>query len=327
MSAVSSTDFFAAMTASVVLPMLFVGIRLLNNYGLRKRFLADDWFSILGLVFLVVIGVLYSEMRVSSTGEGRKATLEDMGRMTVAIGFIASFGAYFAKVPILILYLRLFGVYTYLRNSCYILLAVPLLLLAGSASYGAALCSPDNKVMDTTFLVGCVRSGLGVCVWNAAVSLAADILIFVLPLPVIFGITLPRRKKIGLVVIFLVGILGVTAGAVALYFRAISLAGFGTSSTNVGEMLGPVIECSIAIMVGCVPAVSSFWRRHLTGWSLPTKLSSIFSAKCKKSQPGGSFQHISDPQIVVESSVYVVFDKPRPSGLESITRPENVYTR
>ncbi|KAK3690435.1 hypothetical protein B0T22DRAFT_537094 [Podospora appendiculata] len=225
MSTVSLTGFFAAITASVVLPALFVGIRLLNNYGLRKRFLADDWFSILGLVFLVVVGVLYSEMR-----------------MTVATGFIASFGAYFAKVPILILYLRLFGVYTWLRNACYVLLIVPLFFLAGSASYGAALCSPDNKVMDMTFLVGCMRSGLGVCVWNAAVSLAADVVIFVLPLPVIFTLTVPRKKKIGLVIIFLVGILGVTASAIALYFKAISLAGNGTATTNVGEMLGPGIK-------------------------------------------------------------------------------------
>lgn len=42
MSHASQEQFLAAIIVPTVGPSLFVAIRLVNNYGLRKRFLADD---------------------------------------------------------------------------------------------------------------------------------------------------------------------------------------------------------------------------------------------------------------------------------------------
>lgn len=89
---------------------------------------------------------------------------------------------------------------------------MPFIILSGSASYMAALCSPDGPERvaahvgaNAVFRAGCMRSGLIVCLWNGAVALAADIVIFVLPLPVISTLRLPVGKKIGVVVVFMSG--------------------------------------------------------------------------------------------------------------------------
>ncbi|KAK3367760.1 hypothetical protein B0H63DRAFT_535858 [Podospora didyma] len=294
---VSPGAFLAAIIIPIVLPAFFVAIRIMNTLSIRKDLYVDDWFSVLGLLFLVVIA--FSDPTMS---------VELIGRFTVAVGFIASFGAYFAKVPILVLYLRIFGVYRWMRLACYGLLTAPFFVLSGSASYSAVMCAPDRRVLDSTFSVGCMRAGLGTCVWNGSIALVADVVIFILPLPAISILRLPTRKKVGLYLVFLSGILGIAASAVALYYRSISLASFGSASTMVGEVLGPVIECSIAIMVGCVPALSCFWQKRIVNLALYSKIRSAFSStESKESQTT-----TPDAKVVSNASTGYSFDARAP---------------
>ncbi len=99
----------------------------------------------------------------------------------MAVGFLAAFGAYFAKLPILILYLRIFWIHASVRVVSWILLTVPPVLLAGGAVYGAIACSPENKVLDENFLKkpNCIQPSLGIGVWNGTIAITTDIVIFV----------------------------------------------------------------------------------------------------------------------------------------------------
>jgi hypothetical protein len=151
---------------------------------------------------------------------------------------MAVFTVYFAKVPILLLYLRIFGVHRGVRIVSWTLLTVPLIMLVGAAIYGAAVCSPENKTLDLVWLQGCIQPSLRIGVWNGSVSVVVDIIIFVLPLPVIAGLNLDRKKKVALAMVFLAAFLGIAASGVTLYFRGVALAGRGSSGAEVGQMLG-----------------------------------------------------------------------------------------
>ncbi|KAK4168228.1 hypothetical protein QBC43DRAFT_116120 [Cladorrhinum sp. PSN259] len=284
---VSKEAFLTGLLVPVILPTVFVGIRLLNNHGMGKGLARDDWFSVVGLAFVYLLAGVYFGFRSATESKGDPATVfTAVGRWAVATGFIGSYSQYFAKVPILLLYLRLFGgVYKWLRFTCYMLFILPIFILAGSASYCAAYCAPDNKTVDQMFAVNCLRAIAIVCVFNGVFALVTDIIIFILPLPAVAQLTLPRKKKLGLVLIFLSGLLGVTACAVAVYYRSVALDRFGQeNANNVVEFLGPIVECSVALVVSSVPAMSSFWRRQISQSPLVSKAKSLFSSRSTSSQ-------------------------------------------
>jgi protein-S-isoprenylcysteine O-methyltransferase Ste14 len=62
---VTAESFLAAIIVLVVVPSLFVFVRVANSYRHTKGLYADDWFSIVAVVFLAIICALYYIMRTS----------------------------------------------------------------------------------------------------------------------------------------------------------------------------------------------------------------------------------------------------------------------
>lgn len=112
---------------------------------------------------------------------------------------------YFAKLPILFLYLRLFGSQRWLRVICYIILVVTALTFLGCAIYTGVHCSPRHKILNEPYLLGCVGSTLYSTVVRNIISLIADMVILLLPLPIIVKLHLPFHRKLGLACVFMAG--------------------------------------------------------------------------------------------------------------------------
>ncbi|KAJ2991507.1 hypothetical protein NUW58_g2489 [Xylaria curta] len=101
----------------------------------------------------------------------------------------------------------------------------------------------------------------------------------------------------------------IVASAITLYYRVTAFLGAQTSV--VGQMLGQTIEISIAIIVGCVPAIRSLWRTHIAGTPFYLKLQSTFTGQSSRDLP-----QLRKPQVTssdpLESSshAYVELDEP-----------------
>jgi hypothetical protein len=106
------------------------------------------------------------------------------------------------------LYLRLFGRKPGFRVACYIgivanfaiyMTAIPLLSYFCTPPIGGSWSSLDvfakcKKLLDWAVIQG-------------SLDIVLDIYIFVLPLPVVLGLQMPMGKKLGVLVIFLTGLL------------------------------------------------------------------------------------------------------------------------
>lgn len=126
--------------------------------------------------------------------------------MGVAINFLSGFSMIASKTPILLLYVRLFGIQAWLKLWSYITLGVLTLLMLVSMITIGAVCAPRSSVVSVAFLMNCstysARNGLA-C---GFLSLVVDIVIFILPLPVVTRLRLPTNKKVGLVIVFASGV-------------------------------------------------------------------------------------------------------------------------
>ena len=108
-----------------------------------------------------------------------------------------------SKVTILALYGRLFFCKVWLRWSCYLGFIVLTLIYWASPIFASIFCLPraghkwDSMVLarcNQTFVMGTVYS---------SISVATDILLLILPLPVILSLKMAKSQKIALAAVFM----------------------------------------------------------------------------------------------------------------------------
>ena len=110
----------------------------------------------------------------------------------------------------LALYIRLFAPKRWLRYTCYTGLLITFLFYWANTPLAVAYCTPRHggpwsfEVLNRCSILAVMGPIQG------AVGLAADILILVLPLPIIYRLNMTTAKRTGLCIVFLVGILYVS---------------------------------------------------------------------------------------------------------------------
>ena len=111
---------------------------------------------------------------------------------------------FFTKVSILLLYLRVLT-HEYIRKISWWTLAFVVLYNVWGLGMYLTMCIPLQKMWDSDLE--------GYChpweVWWALtyLHLITDFVIFLIPIPVVVTMTVPLRQKIGLLVVFTLGLL------------------------------------------------------------------------------------------------------------------------
>lgn len=114
---------------------------------------------------------------------------------------------YFSKAPLLLLYIRIFGIHKWLRVACYLTLAATAVIFLVCALYSGVNCIPSGGVYDAPFLLKCMTNTFTPALCRCFTSIFTDIIALSLPLAVVAKLHLPRARKIGLAVVFMSGIL------------------------------------------------------------------------------------------------------------------------
>lgn len=117
--------------------------------------------------------------------------------------------AFLAKISVLVLYLRVFGVLKQTRIFTYIAIAVNFAQCLAQIIGSAAVCAPAPgqswAIAAATYDCRVTGGFLGVIM--AAISIFNDFFIIIIPIPAICSLQLATKKKIGVCAIFFVGLL------------------------------------------------------------------------------------------------------------------------
>lgn len=111
----------------------------------------------------------------------------------------------FTKLSILLQYLRIFKLRK-LLIACYTLMTIVGLYGFEMFITGAFPCWPVASFWDF-HLKGICFPKEDIWFTNAALNIATDLMIFMLPIPVIKGLNLPSRQKAALLGVFMLGFL------------------------------------------------------------------------------------------------------------------------
>lgn len=121
------------------------------------------------------------------------------------------------KITMLSLYLRIFGDMPKVRWLLYIAIFVSLSQIFWTPLNAVKCVKPKGQPWGTsnpacadTYLYG---------IYQGVISLAIDLFIIILPIPIIWRLNLAKSKKYGASVIFLTGTLAIVADIIAIKFR------------------------------------------------------------------------------------------------------------
>ncbi|KAI1329689.1 hypothetical protein F5Y16DRAFT_79189 [Xylariaceae sp. FL0255] len=243
----------------VAVAALVIAARLFANWRYNRKFLIDDWISIAACLFLISISVL-SDFAGNGFHDPSTSPFF-VAQLATALSVTSPLALWTCKAPLLFLYIRLFGIKKWLTVASYATLVFTGAVCISGLVAVPPVCTPHSRDISETFINNCQFRTRAINVYLGSVSVLADIIILILPLPVILRLKLLPHSKFGLFVVFLTGILAIVASAVSLRYKSLSLILPETSLAI--SMLATVVECSIAVIVGCIPALRVMWSKGI----------------------------------------------------------------
>ncbi|EUC41040.1 hypothetical protein COCMIDRAFT_30116 [Bipolaris oryzae ATCC 44560] len=132
------------------------------------------------------------------------ASLPAMLKLVLAQAILYHLASNLVKASLILQYIRLFSLVPHVLWSCYVLL----ILVSSATAWGALgnifLCRPIRSYWDVTVPGVCMNKERHF--WSTSIiGIVVDVTIWMLPLPVVGRLSLPKRQKTGLLIVFGLG--------------------------------------------------------------------------------------------------------------------------
>ncbi|RYO76027.1 hypothetical protein DL766_007702 [Monosporascus sp. MC13-8B] len=166
------------------------------------------------------------------------------------------------KQSVLIFLLRFAGVKSLIRNVVWTTTIFNAALMVAVFFVVLFQCIPVEMNWNPLVQGHCIQQfKFGVS--TACLTILTDLIAVALPFYIVLGLNMNRRRKIGLIGVFMLGILVTVVSVVRLYFFAEN---FTSTEPDKNFSLGfcvSAIECNLAIMTACGPALWPLVRRWM----------------------------------------------------------------
>ncbi|KAK5728461.1 hypothetical protein LTR15_001597 [Elasticomyces elasticus] len=221
----------------------------------------DDYVILLSMVLAwamcgVIGAAVHQGVGVMHTSALETATIS---KLIVANNNLWAVLVNVTKASILMQYLRIFqGART--RALCYVLLASLLPAALWAVLGGTLLCSPVAKLWYPALPGHCIsaqRYWLSV----AGTDIGLDLLILLLPMPAITRLHLPRKQKITMVMVFLLGFSVCIVSVARLATVLVTSAHGDFVRSGIWAIIWSVVEANVGIICACLLALKPLVER------------------------------------------------------------------
>ncbi|KAL2060556.1 hypothetical protein VTL71DRAFT_9197 [Oculimacula yallundae] len=255
------------LTAALVSPIVSIVFVVMRSYTKRclfNRFDWDDYAVIIAFVFALAYSVL--QIVQIQYGSGRhiwdvpREKFQIYTKLGIPGGVTYNMSTLFTKVAILIFYLRL-SIDPYFRSVIYFVMFVAVgYSLAGGFAF-LYICRPLQRYWDFSVPGMCHNLGASF-LSGAALNVATDVALLLLPLWLLYPLRLPLKQKIGVALILMTGSFVL---AVSIYRLAIIPPGLHNMDATwhyIRNIIWCIIEMHTGIICACLPNLKAFAKRH-----------------------------------------------------------------
>ncbi|KAI9776786.1 MAG: hypothetical protein M1835_005409 [Candelina submexicana] len=280
--------------------MLAVGLRFTVRLQSKYNYLGiDDW-TILA-AWIIVCGMGALQVIGAEVGAlGRDGQPIDPKRKELQIKFdyilvvIEKLAYGLIKLSVLLFYRRIFPTEDFrFRNS----IAVVLIALWTIAFFLAEVfvCGAHPAMLwNGKPSKGQCTNHAQLLLWFAITDIIGDIAVLTMPYGVIRTLQMDRKKKRGVIGIFMLGILALIAGIIRLGFVVRSFTEKSLSFNIIqGDWNGPstppvlwtLVEVSVGTIAACLPALAPLLRRSPTPSSISKSIRRMLASQSKNKEP------------------------------------------
>ncbi|PMD60015.1 uncharacterized protein K444DRAFT_589731 [Hyaloscypha bicolor E] len=253
--------------AFACLSFLFVTARLMTRYFIQKSLGLDDFLIVPALVLALMMAVSYNEE--AKNGFGFHSTQVDSKHKILAMKwFFAAQLLYkvaicFTKLSILSFYLRIFPIQNF-RTATFATAAVVVAYTVGSVCATIWQCKPIPKTWNKSLPGTCIQIG---DVWysTSVMAIVTDIAIIILPVYQIRRLQLPLLQKIGLCLLFSLGIFVVACTVVRMIVVGPAITAKDTMYYQATSNSWTFLEVNVAIICASLPVLKATITRFLPG--------------------------------------------------------------
>ncbi|KAH7179856.1 uncharacterized protein B0J16DRAFT_291429 [Fusarium flagelliforme] len=246
-----------------------VTLRIVSKFYKYIRWGVDDYLIIAGLVFTVTQCILMVALTYGGLGRNMW-TLDDHAIVRFSVGLIIVEYSYvlsllLIKLSILWFFLRTFPeerfqkvvkwtiVFTIISAAC-------ISVAGGCQDWPTDPTKEKWKDESKGFKVNIHALALV----HAGINVVLDIWMFILPLTQLYHIGLKTRKKIGVMLIFSVGIFLIAVSCLRIPFMINFSRSLNSTADSQGIIVWSNLECGVGILVACLPHTQPLLRAAMT---------------------------------------------------------------
>lgn len=246
--------------------LIFIVLRLHVKLAITHQWGWDDMSCVIGFVCIVAHNILYfTQLGPGDRHSTHVQLTESYLKRTLAGKDTYAASALFVKLSLFLLYLRLFSPSRTTRWLVYGGIFACGAFYTSSIVMVCALCSPKpgEPNNSSTWLLAsqsCGISTIRLAVAQSAFSALSDAYLIVLPVQLVFRLQLPMRRKIGVSIIFMIGLIAIACSVSSLAYRIKLL--HTTDSTWFGTRIWVLStsEVSAGIICSCTPVLAALFR-------------------------------------------------------------------
>ncbi|KAL3421569.1 hypothetical protein PVAG01_08015 [Phlyctema vagabunda] len=259
-----SVIVFSVLATAFVVARLIARVKMIKNAG------PDEWTIVVSLVAAIVVtGLVCRQVKYGLGKHNDQLTPEDQIKMLKhlwinIVFYNASLGL--TKTSILLQYLRVF-VGTRIRFACWFSIGVVFCYAMWAIFSNLFACTPIAFTWDKSLHGHCIERKF-LWLFNASFNIISDVVILVLPMPVLSSLKLPRKQKFVLMAIFAAGGLVCLISVIRLHDLYRLLKTKDLSWDNATVAIWSTLEIHLGIICASLPTL-----KPVISWLFPSILS------------------------------------------------------
>lgn len=210
-SVTQATSIVAVSATTSALAFVLLSLRLYSTLGITRSASYDDGASAIAFIF----SLSYAGLVIATRDDARhgwdlpiSAYTAGYFKIILCETIIAAIGFLFSKLSILLLLFRLFSPTRKFTYFAYIGIAWATIISLTSIVVAGALCAPRDGESFSSMAVAerCTHEEIWAVV-QGALNMALDFYILCLPIPMVLSLQMGRKRKIGVMAIFMTGLM------------------------------------------------------------------------------------------------------------------------